>query len=147
MVDQEKSELLVVRLPLTEKDRRTAAVAEHGVPADIALVFAAVVRAIGIRAPDSGLEHLATITWFEDECEPCIGAWAKLAIGRNQSLRVVSESAAIAQIAARDAEIARLRGALARINAYPISEYRADLCMNMASIANSTLLGAAGEKS
>lgn len=60
-MDQEKSEFLVVRLPLTEKDRRTAAAAEQGVPADIALVFAAVARALGTPVPDGDLERVGWV--------------------------------------------------------------------------------------
>lgn len=103
-----------VQFPLTEAQvsaysgARAKAWVEQGKPTTTS-TFEAALLAIGTPVTGRDLIRIATIVWFPNDREPVLGSYAPTAFKCGRGVPVVSLHEAQAQIAARDAEIVRLR--------------------------------------
>lgn len=68
--------------------------------------------AIGTPVTGGGLDYCAQIVWHEDAVEPEVAAWRRHDIKKGDNIKVVSQTDALAKLAEKDAEIARLWSAL-----------------------------------
>ena len=67
---------------------------------------------IGTPVTGGEMDYYAQIIWFEDAPEPEIVAWRNRDIKKGDNIKVVRQTDALAKLAEKDAEIARLRKAL-----------------------------------
>lgn len=98
--------------------------------------------AIGTPVQESGLTCIGNIVWFENDREPVLGSYVPAVFKQGSGVPVASLHEAQAQIAARDAEIVRLREALDRIRLvpFPMMDLPAGI---MHGIAHKSLKGGA----